>query len=82
MAAEPQEHYTIEVEHLVKRYPKAPVNAVDDISFTVRRGEIFGLLGPNGAGKTTTIGVLTTRVVPTSGVARSAALMSRRIRSA
>jgi len=67
MAAQPQENYTIEVEHLVKRYPKAPVSAVDDISFTVRRGEIFGLLGPNGAGKTTTAGMLTTRVVPTSG---------------
>ena len=60
----------IEVTHLVKRYPKAPVNAVDDISFAVRRGEIFGLLGPNGAGKTTTIGVLTAGVVPTSGTAR------------
>ncbi len=70
MAAQPHEEYTIEVEHLVKRYPKAPVNAVDGISFAVRRGEIFGLLGPNGAGKTTTIGVLTTGVVPTSGVAR------------
>jgi len=70
MAPQPQEQYTIEVEHLVKRYPKAPVNAVDDISFSVRRGEIFGLLGPNGAGKTTTIGVLTTGVVPTSGVVR------------
>jgi ABC-2 type transport system ATP-binding protein len=70
MAAQPKEEYTIEVEHLVKRYPKSPVNAVDDISFAVRRGEIFGLLGPNGAGKTTTIGVLTTGVVPTSGVAR------------
>ncbi|MFI5271499.1 MAG: ABC transporter ATP-binding protein [Ktedonobacterales bacterium] len=60
----------IQVRNLVKRYPKAPVNAVDDISFHVRRGEIFGLLGPNGAGKTTTIGVLTTSVVPTSGDAR------------
>src|SRR5262249_29429976 len=70
MAAQAQEQYAIEVEHLVKRYPKAPVNAVDDITFTVRRGEIFGLLGPNDAGKTTTIGVLTTGVVPTSGVAR------------
>ncbi len=60
----------IDVLHLVKRYPKAPVNAVNDVSFSVRRGEIFGLLGPNGAGKTTTIGVLTTRVRPTSGSAR------------
>ncbi len=59
----------VEVRDLVKRYPKAPVNAVDGVSFEVRRGEIFGLLGPNGAGKTSTIGVLTTSVVPTSGSA-------------
>ncbi|MBA3822751.1 MAG: ABC transporter ATP-binding protein [Ktedonobacterales bacterium] len=57
----------IDVANLVKRYPKAATNAVDDVSFTVGRGEIFGLLGPNGAGKTTTIGVLTTSVVPTAG---------------
>ena len=54
---------------LVKRYPKSPVNAVDGVSFEVQRGEVFGLLGPNGAGKTTTVGVLTTRVLPTSGTA-------------
>ncbi|WP_231642850.1 ABC transporter ATP-binding protein [Nocardia sp. NRRL S-836] len=42
---------------------------MDGLSFTVRRGEVFGLLGPNGAGKTTTVGVLTTRVRPTSGQA-------------
>ncbi len=55
------------VENLVKRYRKNPVPAVDGVSFTVARGEIFGLLGPNGAGKTTTIGVLTTRVRPDAG---------------
>ena len=55
------------VDALVKRYPKSPVNAVDGISFTVAPGEVFGLLGPNGAGKTTTVGMLTTRVRPTSG---------------
>jgi ABC-2 type transport system ATP-binding protein len=55
------------VTDLVKRYPKSPVNAVDGVSFEVRTGEVFGLLGPNGAGKTTTVGVLTTRVRPTSG---------------
>jgi ABC-2 type transport system ATP-binding protein len=62
--------FAVEVEGLVKRYPKAPTNAVDGVSFTVDRGEVFGLLGPNGAGKTTTIGVLTTRVRLTAGVAR------------
>ena len=41
--------------------------AVDRLDLEVRHGEIFGLLGPNGAGKTTTIGMLTTRVVPSSG---------------
>ena len=59
----------VQVSELVKRYPGRTGNAVDGISFTVERGEVFGLLGPNGAGKTTTIGVLTTRVLPTSGTA-------------
>ena len=62
----------IEVIDLVKCYPQAKTNAVDGVSFTVQRGEIFGLLGPNGAGKTTIIGVLTTAVMPTSGSARIA----------
>jgi ABC-2 type transport system ATP-binding protein len=64
----------IEVEHLVKRFARSPRNAVDEVSFRVRRGETFGLLGPNGAGKTTTIGVLTTRVRPTGGTARVSGL--------
>ncbi len=55
------------VDRLVKQYPKSRVAAVDNLSFSVERGEVFGLLGPNGAGKTTTIGVLTTRVTPTGG---------------
>lgn len=59
----------IEVRDLVKRYQKSKTNAVDGVTFSVRRGEIFGLLGPNGAGKTTTIGVLITSVIPTSGSA-------------
>ena len=59
----------VEVRELVKRYPRAQVNAVDAISFAVEQGEVFGLLGPNGAGKTTTVGVLTTRVRPTGGSA-------------
>jgi ABC-2 type transport system ATP-binding protein len=45
------------------------VRAVEGLDLTVYQGEIFGLLGPNGAGKTTTVGMLTTRVIPTSGEA-------------
>jgi ABC-2 type transport system ATP-binding protein len=57
------------VSDLVKRYRRNAPPAVDGLSFQVRSGEVFGLLGPNGAGKTTTVGVLTTRVRPTSGTA-------------
>jgi ABC-2 type transport system ATP-binding protein len=60
----------VEVVDLVKRYPRAQVNAVDGVSFGVGAAEVFGLLGPNGAGKTTTVGMLTTRVRPTAGIAR------------
>ena len=56
----------IRTEDLTKVYPGG-VKAVDGLNLTVYAGEIFGLLGPNGAGKTTTAGMLTTRVVPTSG---------------
>jgi ABC-2 type transport system ATP-binding protein len=68
-ATHPDFERSIEVRDLVKRYPRSTTNAVDGVSFSVRRGEIFGLLGPNGAGKTTTIGVLTASVQPTSGSA-------------
>jgi ABC-2 type transport system ATP-binding protein len=57
----------IEVQHLTKRY--GPVTAVDDVSFTVERGEILGFLGPNGAGKTTTMRVLTGYMPPSEGKA-------------
>ncbi|RKT52576.1 ABC transporter ATP-binding protein [Saccharothrix australiensis] len=57
----------VEVSDLVKVYKNGKKPAVDGLGFTVRRGEVFGLLGPNGAGKTSTVGVLTTRVRPTSG---------------
>jgi ABC-2 type transport system ATP-binding protein len=62
----------IETIELTKVYEGADFRAVDSLDLTVHRGEIFGLLGPNGAGKTTTAGMLTTRVIPTSGVARVA----------
>jgi len=52
---------------LTKVYPGSDFAAVDALDLAVRHGEIFGLLGPNGAGKTTTAGMLTTRVIPTSG---------------
>ncbi len=57
----------IRVENLVKRFDG--ITAVDDISFEVQEGTIFGFLGPNGAGKTTTINVLCTLLSPTSGKA-------------
>jgi ABC-2 type transport system ATP-binding protein len=56
----------IRTEALTKVYP-GDIRAVDGLDLAVRAGEIFGLLGPNGAGKTTTAGMLTTRVIPTSG---------------
>jgi ABC-2 type transport system ATP-binding protein len=59
----------IRTSQLTKVYPGTDFAAVDRLDLTVHPGEIFGLLGPNGAGKTTTAGMLTTRVVPTSGEA-------------
>ncbi len=50
----------------VKKYFKG-IKAVEDVSFRVNRGEIFGLLGPNGAGKSTTISMISTLLRPTSG---------------
>lgn len=57
----------IQVRNLIKRYKKAPLNAVNDISFNVYEGQFFTFLGPNGAGKTTTISILTTTLSKTSG---------------
>ena len=58
----------IEAGHLVKRF--GTVTAVNDVTITVREGEIFGFLGPNGAGKTTTMRLLTGVLTPDAGTAR------------
>src|ERR1017187_4264161 len=60
----------IEVDHIVKRY--GDFTAVDEVSFAVKEGEIFGLLGPNGAGKSTLIRMMTTLIPITAGSARVA----------
>lgn len=62
----------IQVSHLSKSFPdlrRGHVTALDDVSFEVRPGEIFGLLGPNGAGKTTCLRILSTVLRPTGGKA-------------
>ncbi|TDN87511.1 ATP-binding cassette domain-containing protein [Microbacterium sp. BK668] len=74
MANEP----IIEASRLTKRFPDQPkrnskkktVEAVTDLTFTVRRGELVAFLGPNGAGKSTSLRMLTTLIPPTSGTAR------------
>jgi ABC-type glutathione transport system ATPase component len=58
----------IEIEHLTKRF--GPLTAVDDVSFSVARGEVLGFLGPNGAGKSTTMRMLAGFMPPSSGTAR------------
>ena len=58
----------IEIERLTKRF--GAFNAVDDVSFTVDRGEVVGFLGPNGAGKSTTMKMLAGFVTPSAGTAR------------
>src|SRR5438067_7953509 len=62
----------IQVEHLTKRFPLpggGSLVAVDDLSFAVQPGEVYGLLGPNGAGKTTTLRMLLGLLRPTRGQA-------------
>lgn len=66
----------IEAEQLTKRYGKS--RGIEDLTLSVRKGEIFGFLGPNGAGKTTTIRTLLDLLHPTSGSAKIFGLDSRR----
>jgi ABC-2 type transport system ATP-binding protein len=68
-----QDEPALIVEHLTKRFGERV--AVDDVSFDVAAGEVFGFLGPNGAGKTTTVRILATLIAPTSGTARVAGLL-------
>ncbi len=63
-------HYSVVLESLTKRF--GDFVAVDHVSLSVERGEIFGFLGPNGAGKSTTIRILCGLLTPTSGLARVA----------
>ncbi len=62
----------IEVQHLTRRF--GPITAVDDLTLSIEKGEIFGFLGPNGAGKTTTIRLLTGVLTPDDGTIRIAGI--------
>lgn len=56
----------VEVKNVSKRF--GSVTALDNVSLSIKRGEIFGLLGPNGAGKTTLINIMNTLILPDGGV--------------
>ncbi len=62
---------TIELKNIVKTYPtkKTKLTAVDDVSFSVKEGELFGLIGPDGAGKSSIFRILTTLLLADSGTA-------------
>ncbi len=66
-AAKPGHPGMLEIRHLVKHF--GPLVAVDDVSFTVPRGEVLGFLGPNGAGKSTTMKMIAGFLAPTAGAA-------------
>ena len=57
----------ITVDNLSKHFRRAKIKAVQDVSFTVEQGEVFGLIGPNGAGKTTIMACLLALIKPSSG---------------
>lgn len=60
---------SVEIDHLTKTYAGGKITALDDVSFEVRPGELFGLIGPDGAGKTSLFRILTTLLVPDAGSA-------------
>ena len=60
---------TVVLKNIVKSYGKEKKIAVNDVSFSVDEGELFGLIGPDGAGKTTLFRILTTLLIPDSGTA-------------
>lgn len=68
MALEETEVIAVEVQNLTRRFDS--FTAVDNVSFTVQQGEVFGFLGPNGSGKSTTIRILCGLLAPTAGTAR------------
>lgn len=59
----------VQLNNVVKTYEKGTVKAVNDVSFSVEKGELFGLIGPDGAGKTSLFRILTTLLLPDSGSA-------------
>lgn len=60
----------VQLNNIIKTYNKGSIKAVNDVSFEVKQGELFGLIGPDGAGKTSIFRILTTLLLPDSGSAR------------
>lgn len=58
---------SIEIKDLTLKYPETDFNAIDNLSLTINKGDVFGILGPNGAGKTTLISILTGLIKPNAG---------------
>ena len=61
---------SVVVKNIIKTYDKGKVKALNDISFEVEKGELFGLIGPDGAGKTSLFRILTTLLIPDNGTAQ------------